>query len=207
VQILRARQIAALLMAGTLALSFSNPSRATDIDPQWLEQARAACLPRDGDRCDDLEHLRAHYDEQALAARRAAQRAATRSNRDEMRARHEVLLQYAGACDAQVKQHCANGGCSSRAAQICLSLQQRAAACRQQAKTFCAQQKMSDCSPALARCPSDEKQNIDTILARYDDLTPAQKGRIRQLAAQLDSASDAGTINRAIHSLLNLLGL
>lgn len=207
--ILRARRVASLLLAALMTLPLIvHASSEDDVDQQWLKQARSICEPRDGNRCDDIDYLQRHYGQQTLDTRKTALRAATRSNRDEERARREVLLQYTGVCDKQVATHCAGTvGCSSRAAQICLSLQQRAEACRLQSRQFCAQQKISDCRPVLARCPSAKKEKIDTILARHDDLSPAQKSRIRQLAQQLETTTDAGVIGNIVNSLLGLLGL
>lgn len=207
---LRAHLTAILLMAATLTLPLA--AGATDagdeVDPTWQEQARAICLPRDGDKCDDFDYLQTHYNAQVLAARKTALRAATRSNRDEERAKREVLLQYTGVCDEHVEQHCAGTtACSSRAAQICLSLKQRAAACRLQSQQFCAQQRIANCKPIVARCPSSKPENIEKILARYDDLSAAQKTQIRQLAAQLKEADDTSTIASLVNSLVNTLGL
>ena len=206
--ILRACRTAALLFTGLLTLPLAGHADAVnEVDPRWLEEARAVCLPRDSDKCDDVAFLQSHYSAEVLSARKTALRAATRSNRDEERAKREVLLQYAGVCDEHVEQYCAGTtACSSQAAQICLSLKQRAAACRLQSKQFCAQQRVANCAPILARCPGD-KEKIDTILARYDDLTPSQKSRIRQLANELDKADNAEVIGGLINSLMNVLGL
>ena len=205
---LRART-AGLFLAAAITLPLSAHAQTADeVDPQWLQQAAALCQARDGDRCDDIDYLQQHYGAQVLSTRKTALRAATRSNRAEERAKREVLLQYAGVCDKHVEQHCAGTtACSSRAAQICLSLKQRAAACRLQSKQFCAQQRIADCKPLLARCPSEDSQDIDKILARHDDLTPAQKTRIRQLAKQLKESNDTGTIGALVNSLLGALGL
>jgi len=206
---LRARLTASLLLTGVLVLPLASHAADTSaVDPQWLEDARAICLPRDGDRCDDIDFLQRHYNEEVVATRKTALRAATRSNRDEQLAKREVLLQYAGVCDEHVEKYCAGtSACSSRAAQICLSLKQRAAACRLQSQQFCAQQRIADCKPILARCPSSSPEKIETILARYDDLSPSQKARIRQLAKELKAADNSSTIASLVNSLVNTLGL
>ncbi len=207
--ILRARRTAGLFLAAAMTLPLAGHAlTADDVDPQWLNEARAICQPRNGDKCDDIEYLQEHYSAQVLSTRKTALRAATRSNRAEERAKREVLLQYAGVCDDHVEKYCAGtAACSSRAAQICLSLKQRAAACRLQSKQFCAQQRVADCRPLLARCPSEDSQDIEKILARHDDLTPAQKSRIRQLAQQLKETDNASAIGSIVNSLLTVLGL
>lgn len=200
----------ALLLCSLLFVGVAAPGHADEPDAGWHAKAHAVCAPRDGARCDDDNFLRQHYSAEILATREVARKAAVRGNREEQRATRELLLQYSGLCESKSAKYCANnpGACSSQLLQGCQSLKQRAAACQLQTRQFCnGQRNSAGCNQAmLKQCPSSKPQNIDQLLARYDDLTPVQKQRIKQLAAQLKENKDESLLGGLISNLIGLLG-
>jgi hypothetical protein len=199
----------ALLLPLLLLSSFGHADEVDDT--AWRAKAHAVCAPRDGARCDDIEFLRQHYGPQVLATREVARRAAVRGNREEQRATRELLLQYSGLCEERSAKFCASnpGSCSLQLQQSCQSLKQRAVYCQAQTRKYCARQRNSaNCNEVLQKqCPSAKPQDIDQLLARYDDLTPVQKQRIKQLARQLKETRDESLVDGLISSLMGLLGL
>lgn len=199
-----------LLLTPLLAL-FTLPAAAAEADAAWRDKAHAVCAPRDGQRCDDDDFLLEHYSPAVLATRDVARRAAVRGNREEQRATRELLLQYSGLCEARSAKFCANnpGTCSLQLAQSCQSLKQRANYCKAQTRQYCAEQRnRAACNEVLLKqCPSAKPENIDQLLARYDDLTPVQKQRIKQLAKQLKETKDESLVGGLISNLMGLLGL
>lgn len=141
-----------------------------------------------------------------------ARRAAVRRNRQEQRAIRELLVQSTGLCQrSNPEQYCPSGnrvGCAAQLKQTCASLANRATQCKAQAKQFCTQQRGGNrCMEQVSRqCPSAKRQDIDTLLARYHDLTPAQKARVKQLAKELEDNKDKTKLGGLISSLLGLLG-
>lgn len=146
-----------------------------------------------------------------LDTREVARRAAVRRNRQEQRAIRELLVQSTGLCQRKPEQYCsANNriGCAEQLRQTCASLANRAVQCKAQAKQFCAQQRGGEkCLEQVSKqCPSSKRQNIDTLLARYEDLTPVQKARVKQLAKQLEANKDESKLGALVNGLLGLLG-
>jgi hypothetical protein len=206
VPIRRQRTLLCALVLGALA----GTTHGTDTDPGWRDAAYKACAPRDGARCDDDAFLADNYDPQVLATREVARRAAVRSNRDEQRATRELLLQYSGLCETRTTSYCAAnpGACSMQLAQMCQGLKRRAAYCKTQTQQYCASQRNSaGCNSALQKqCPSGKAEDIDKLLARYDDLSPTQKARLKQLAKQLKENKDETLLGGLINNLMGLLG-
>jgi hypothetical protein len=178
--------------------------------------ASAACAEQPGaERCEDAELLRQHQAGSAatgeIDSREIARRAAVRRNRQEQRAIRELLVQTTGLCQRKPEQYCASGnriGCVAQLQQTCANLANRAAQCTAQAKQFCAQQRgIKDCLDKVGgQCPSLKRQNIDALLARYEELSPVQKARIKQLAKQLEENKDETMLGALVNDLLGLLG-
>ena len=146
-----------------------------------------------------------------LDTREVARHAAVRRNRQEQRAVRELLVQSTGLCQRKPEQYCPSNnriGCAEQLRQACASLANRAAQCKAQAKQFCTQQRGGEkcLQQASKQCPSSKRQDIDTLLARYDDLTPVQKARVKQLAKQLEANKDQNKLGALVNSLLGLLG-
>lgn len=194
---------------GALLLLVASAPIATAATPDtWLVEAQQRCEAEQDEqaRCNDPAWLAAEA--QRLETRDVARRAAIRGNRQEQRAVRE-LLQGSNLCKGQVQSYCANAGtgCNSRMVTLCRSIAAQQAQCATQAQQYCRQQRIGNCSETIKRqCPHGSKQDVDTILARYDDLNANQQARLRQLAAQLDG-KDSTNIGHLIAQLTRLLGL
>jgi hypothetical protein len=200
-----------ILLCALLLGAFAGAAQAAETDSEWHKAAHGVCAPRDGARCDDDAFLADNYGPEVLATRDVARRAGVRSNRNEQRATRELLLQYSGLCETRTSRYCAAnpGTCSMQLAQMCQVLKQRATHCKTQTQQYCASQRNSaDCNRTLQKqCPSGRAENIDQLLARYGNLSPTQKARLKQLAKQLKETKDETLLGGLIGNLMGLLGI
>ena len=181
-------------------------------EPDWLNAARASCEQDYGDqRCEDWRFLQKEYAPETIATSRAvAKRAAVRKNRAETRAMREVLIQHTGLCDQDPVQYCppANyAACAEQLRQTCSSIRLQAALCDQQTARYCAQHRGGDkCVAAMKNQCNSENLSLDQILAKYPELSPAQKARLKQSAQQLEANQNKSIFGRLASGFLSLLG-
>jgi hypothetical protein len=202
-----------LLRAATLgAILSSAATLAHAAAPAWLENARAACASDYGDeRCDDQHFLQQEYaPETILSTQEIARRAAVRKNRAEKKAFQEVMLKYTGLCDLKPEQYCTSknkASCITQLQQSCAVIRQQVAACEQQTVQYCAQHPgKSKCIAAMKNQCDREDQSIDEILAKYPELSPNQKAKVKQVAAELEKNSDKSVYSALASTFLQLLG-
>lgn len=181
--------------------------------PAWLESARAACAEEFGDdaRCSDQSFLQQQYAPETIAAtREVARRAAIRRNGVEQRALREVLVKHTGLCNQKPSQYCPPNNlaaCAEQLRQTCAVIKRQIAMCQTQTNTYCAQHSGgSKCVAAMANQCSNKNLSIDQILAKYPDLSPAQKAKLKQVATQLEQNTDKSLFGALASSFLQLLG-
>jgi hypothetical protein len=198
------------LSAALLLCAVTSPGFAAE--PAWLEPARASCAADYGDeRCRDQGFLQQEYAPETIAAtREVARKAAVRRNRAESRAMREVLMQHTGLCDQKPAQFCPPGNlaaCTEQLRQTCAVIEQRAEACESQSARYCARQrKASQCMEAMLKQCDGRNQSLDQVLAKYPELSPSQKSRIRQIALQLEENEDKSAFGALAGNLLKVLG-
>jgi hypothetical protein len=180
------------------ALLLSGAPFAQAQGQSWLDSTIAACAQKyTAERCQDPQFLEQHYHVTTL---QVAHKTARRRQQEQRRALSELTLQR--VCDHPQKA-CADGDnlCVMQTQQRCANLEQRAAQCLVQAKSFCAQNPAPGCAQQqTGRCPSADEQKIDELLAKYPLLTAEQKNQMRRVAQQLDD-NNRGAIGRLWHWL------
>lgn len=178
------------------ALSFAIAATATwaqeeALSPEnqrstWRENTIARCLQQySAEQCQDDNFLEENFHINSLEV---AHRAAIRRNQMAEKAMHEVILQY--ACNDSPSAVCDDNSpqCVTTVTQTCSKLKAEAKACVQYAKQGCA----STANPAScfkqqkAQCPSEKKQPMAQLLAKYPKLSASQKSHLITTAQTLE---------------------
>lgn len=177
----------ALAIAATTALAQEDNLSPESSKTSWRENAIARCVQQySAEQCQDEEFLEANFHVNSLEI---AHRAAIRRNQSAQKAMHEVILQY--ACNDSPGEVCAGNestSCITSVTQTCAKLKAEAVACVQYAKQGC----ISTANPNTcfqqqkAQCPSEKKQPIAQLLAKYPKLSASQKSHLITTAQTLE---------------------
>lgn len=181
-------------------------------EPDWLAEARTSCAADyDDARCADQGFLQQEYAPETIAAsREVARKAATRKNRAETRAMRDVLVKHTGLCDQKPAQYCPPNNlaaCAQQLQQTCSTIKRQAAMCEAQTARYCSQHRGGEKCMAMMEGQCDDKdQSLDQILAKYPELSPSQKAKLKQIAQQLEQNKDRALLSELASNFLTLLG-
>lgn len=173
-----------MLIAGasTVGAEPSNEENAS-----WLDGIRAQCEQQYSlEQCQDHNFLNEHFHVDSL---QAAHKSAIQRRTQEDRVLRELLLQR--ACNNK-KAYCAQNaaaGCAQQLTQMCTAIAQQAAACLKEARQYCTAfpQNAGCLKQRQAQCPSEKKQSVDVLLAKYPNLSAQQQLHVRQVARNIDA--------------------
>jgi hypothetical protein len=181
-------------------------------EPDWLTAARVSCAADyDDERCEDQQFLQQEYAPETIAAsREIARKAAVRKNRAETQAMREVLVKHTGLCDQKPAQYCPPNNlaaCTQQLQQTCATIKRQVAMCEAQTERYCAQHRGGEkCMAMMERQCDNQDQSLDQILAKYPDLSPSQKAKLKQIALQLEQNKDRALLSEVASNFLTLLG-
>lgn len=173
------------MLAAGAGLASAEP--AEPAQESWLQGVRAQCEQQySAEQCQDHDFLDEHFHVDSL---QAAHRTAIQRRNHEERALRELLLQR--ACNNK-KAYCAQNaaaGCAQQLTQMCTAIAQQAKACLEQARQYCTTfpQNAGCFKQRQLQCPSAKKQSLDTLLAKYPNLSEQQQLHVRQVARNIDS--------------------